>query len=294
LAREVLITGISGFTGRHLRSALEAGGYVVHGIGPLVSHANDRAADLLDPPSLDRALSALGVEYVVHLAGVSSPAHDQPDQFRVVHEDGTRNLLEALAKRRDGLRKVILASSAYVYGQPVRSPVDESAEPAPTTPYGESKLRMERMAAQWFSRLPLLIVRPFNYTGIGQSATFVVPKLVNHFREKSRQIELGDTTVVREFLDVRDVAELYARLLECELQSDVVNLCRGIGYTLSSVIDMLRNIAGHAPDIRDAAALHRVGEMRQLVGSPQKLLEAVGKFSFRPLEQTLAWMLRGA
>ena len=294
MASKVLITGISGFTGTHLRGTLEAKGYAVHGIAPTVSHPADRVADLLDPPSLNHAVQAIAPDYVIHLAGVSSPAHDQPDLFRVVHEEGTRNLLEALMPGGGRLRKVILASSAYVYGQPRRIPVLESAEPAPTTPYGESKLGMERMAVNWFDRLPLLIVRPFNYTGIGQSATFVVPKLVNHFREKSPQIELGDTSVIREFMDVRDVADLYARLLECPLQSDVVNLCRGMGYPLSGLVEMMKRLSGHAPAIRHAAALNRVGEIRELVGSPKKLLEAVGKFDFRPLEQTLAWMLRGA
>jgi GDP-6-deoxy-D-talose 4-dehydrogenase len=293
LPSKVLITGVTGFTGRHLRATLEGKGYVVQGVGRSGSRPGDHMADLLDPLSLQRAVRAVMPEFVIHLAGVSSPAHDNPDLFRQVHAQGTLNLLEALS---GGSRphKVILASSAYVYGQPARTPVDESAEPAPTTPYGESKLVMERLAADWFGRLPVLIVRPFNYTGVGQSDNFVVPKLANHFKKKSPQIELGDTSVVREFMDVRDVAELYVRLLECGLRSDVVNLCRGSGYPLRQVVEMMKRLSGHSPAIRDAVGLHRVGEIRELVGSPKKLLKAVGEFSFRPLEQTLQWMLQGA
>ena len=291
MASKVLITGITGFTGQHLRRTLEAKGYAVYGIAKDRSHSNDRVADLLDPSSLDRVLAEVRADYVIHLAGVSSPAHDQPDAFRLVHVEGTRNLLDGLRRRTEGVRKVILASSAYVYGQAASLPVEEGAQTAPTSPYGESKLEMERMAQAWFGRLPILLVRPFNYTGVGQPATFVVPKMIHYFKEKRPQIDLGDVSVVREFMDVRDVAQVYARLLTCDLHSEVVNLCRGVGFELTKVLDMIRQVSGYSPEVRHAAALHRAGEIRELVGSPKKLLKAIGEFRFRPLEETLAWML---
>src|SRR5437879_6130524 len=126
LAGTVLITGITGFTGKYLRAALESQGYEVRGIADrAVMHRNDRIVNVLDAASLGVAVKEAQPHYVIHLAGVAFPAHDKPDEFRRVHEDGTRNLLQALVEARAPLRKVVLASSAYVYGQPARIPVDE-------------------------------------------------------------------------------------------------------------------------------------------------------------------------
>ena len=91
-------------------------------------------------------------------------------------------------------------------------------------------------------------------------------------------------------MDVRDVARIYADLLECDAASDVVNLCSGVGYRLDEVLDKLRALTGRAPAIRRAEALVRSNEIPQLVGSPAKLAAMIGKPAFRPLDETLRWM----
>jgi GDP-6-deoxy-D-talose 4-dehydrogenase len=277
----VLITGISGFTGPYVRAALEDRGYQVVGL--------DETVDLLDADAVEQVVKDEGFDYVVHLAAVSFAAHEQASDYQV-NVLGTRNLLESIARHRPKVKKLVLASSANVYGRPARIPVDESAVPAPLNHYGESKLAMELMARQWFKRLPVLITRPFNYSGVGQSPKFVLAKIVGHFRDQAREIELGDTSVVREFMDVRDVAKIYVDLLECDAASDVVNLCSGRGYRLDEVLDKLRVLTGRAPAIRKAEALVRGNEIPELVGSPAKLRSILGGVSFKPLDETLRWM----
>jgi nucleoside-diphosphate-sugar epimerase len=294
LVASVLVTGITGFTGKYLRHALEMRGDRVVGIADRgVNHPNDRVVDLLDVEAVERAVREMRPEYVVHLAGISFAAHDRPDDFNRVHEDGSRHLLEAITRAAVPVRKVILASSAYVYGRPTITPVAEDAAPAPVNPYGESKLKMEHLARRFFERIPILIVRPFNYTGIGQSEQFVLPKLIEHFRRRAAEIELAETSVIREFSDVRDVAAVYVRLIDSDARSDIVNVCSGIGYRLDAVLDTLKNLTGLAPHILRSAALERKNDIPELVGSPKKLKQLLGKLSFRPLDETLQWMLRG-
>ena len=281
-AGRVLVTGAGGFTGPYLLSALEERGYRVLGLSD--------SPDLADADAIERRLEKESFDYVVHLAAVAILAHERAADYYRVNLVGTLNLLEALA-RRGKLKKVILASSANIYGRPARTPVEESATPAPLNHYGVSKLAMELMARLWFERLPILIVRPFNYSGLGQSTKFVLPKLVAAFRSRTGQLELGDTAVVREFMDVRDVAQVYARLLDSAAAGEVVNLCSGRGVQLDEVLERLTALTGGAPAIRRSEALVRDDEIPALVGCPARLKALAGETAFRPLDETLRWML---
>ena len=292
---KVLITGIEGFTGRYLRKVLEGQGYDVHGI---TRHEPEEPADskidLLDHAALSRHVQTLRPDYFIHLAGITFVAHDDAAEIYNVNLIGTLNLLEAIARAGAPVKKIVLASSANVYGRPSRSPVDESMHAAPVNHYGVSKYAMELMAARWFDRLPILLVRPFNYTGVGQDVKFLIPKLVKSFRERSAGIDLGDTTVVREFMDVRDVGEVYGRLLASAGTSETVNLCSGIGHRVDAVLGKLHRLTGFTPTIRRSETLIRGSEIPELVGSADKLMRLCQQIQFRPLEETLSWMLGAA
>ena len=153
---------------------------------------------------------------------------------------------------------------------------------------------MEYVAQLWADKLPLTIVRPFNYTGIGQSEQYLLPKIVAHFRRRATVIELGNLDVVRDFSDVRVVAHCYARLLEAPATARVIgqtfNICSGIGHSLSDVLVLMRSIAGLDPEIRVNPEFVRRNELKRLVGSPMKLENAIGPIVNIELQQTLRWM----
>jgi nucleoside-diphosphate-sugar epimerase len=285
----VLLTGRSGFTGRYLAQRLETAGFEV--VDP---EAGGRTFDLTRRDSIRHAVDDARPDYVVHLAAQSFVGHDDADAFYRVNTVGTTHLLDALLDSRRPVRRVVIASSANVYGNATVNPITESTPTAPVNHYAASKLAMECMAATYADRLPITITRPFNYTGAGQARQFLVPKLVEHFAERRPFIELGNLDVVRDFSDVRATTEAYVRLLRAGEPPAVVNVCSGVGRSLREVLDDLASLTGHRLEVRVSPALVRGNEVHRLVGSTELLHAALGALPFRDFRETLRWMLMEA
>lgn len=283
-----LVTGRTGFTGRYVGAALEEAGYRVAGLQDPDDAARD--VDLLDRDGLRRVVEAAAPDVVVHLAAISFVAHDDAASIYQVNVVGTRNLLEALASASHRPRVVVLASSANIYGNATSDPIVEQAPPAPANDYAVSKLAMEYVARLWMDRLPIVVTRPFNYTGVGQSVNFLIPKIVDHFRRRAATIELGNTAVSRDFSDVRIVADAYRRLVEQPPLGEVVNICSGEAHSLADVLQHMQEIAGYRIDVRVNPAFVRANEIARLVGSKAKLESVIGPVASIPLAETLGWM----
>lgn len=292
-SRRVLITGIDGFTGRYLAAELDAAGYQVFGLvqNPALAGNNAIVADLLDAAALTAAVAAVKPDRVVHLAAISFVGHGDVEAFYRVNLLGTLHLLQAIASAAPSVDKILLAGSANIYGNAPVEPIDESVAPAPANDYAVSKLAMEHMARIWFDRLPIVVVRPFNYTGVGQAEQFLLPKIVAHHRRRAPVLELGNLDVARDFSDVRTVVSCYRRLLECPARGDVFNVCAGQAHTLAEVLAMAAEISGHVPEVRVNPAFVRANEVRRQVGSRRRLEEAIGPISDIPLYDTLRWMI---
>ena len=208
----VLITGVQGFTGRYVAAELERHGWDVWGLGSQPSDVpRYHCVDLLDGVALRGVIELVQPDAVVHLAAIAFVGHGDVDAFYRVNLLGTRHLLEALAHSPHPLQCVLLASSANVYGNATEGVLTEATPPQPANDYAVSKLAMEHMARLWMDKLPIVIARPFNYTGVGQSVTFLLPKIVAHFQQRASVIELGNLHVWRDFSDVRAVAQAYRR-----------------------------------------------------------------------------------
>lgn len=285
-----LITGINGFTGRYLADELRSAGYTVFGLARKASD-NVLACDLLDPASIEQALVQVKPDFVVHLAAIAFVAAGDVDAIYRTNVVGTRNLLNALVKTECKPRSVLLASSANVYGNAEVEPITEITPMAPANDYAISKLAMEYMARLWSEQLPITLVRPFNYTGAGQSLVFLLPKIVDHFKRRAPLLELGNLDVVRDFSDVRSVVKRYRLLLEAGQLGEVFNVCSGQGHSLLEVLEMMRELSGHEPEIRVNPAFVRANEVHRLIGSQAKLDAVIGVVPDIPLRQTLKWML---
>lgn len=291
----LLITGAAGFTGRHLISAAREKGYrcialAQHKGSDAADADTTLIADLLDPAALQQAIRQAAPDYIVHLAAISFVAHGNTAEIYQVNQLGTINLLDAIQKSAPGIRKILIASSANIYGNAPELPITEATLPAPVNHYGMSKVTME-LATQLYADLPIVLSRPFNYTGCGQSPNFLIPKIVNAFKAGKREIELGNVDVSRDFSDVRDVVAAYIQLLEIETKAPAYNICSGTPTSLLSVIETLNALAGYDMQVSVNPDFVRSDEIKTLYGSPALLESAIGKYRQFTLPDTLAWMM---
>lgn len=277
----VLVTGLDGFTGRYVEQELLAHGHEVHGLASDLLNANDLAAEV----------EATQPEAVIHLAAIAFVGHGDSNAFYQVNLIGTRNLLAAISLHVPDVKSILIASSANVYGNTKAGVLSEETQLMPANDYAVSKLAMEYMTKLWLDKLPLFIVRPFNYTGIGQSEDFLLPKIVGHFLRREPFIELGNLDVWRDFSDVRAVAGAYRRLIDAKPVGQIVNVCSGKTHSLREVLTMAEKITGHKMDVRVNPAFVRANEVRSLCGDATRLRNLIGEWASPPLEETLSWML---
>lgn len=296
---KILVTGADGFTGRYLAAELQRAGHEVHGLvhkpvpsSPTSSVSEWHVADLCDAAALKAVVRSVQPEKVVHLAAIAFVAHGDVDAIYSTNLTGTRHLLEALAQSQSSIDSVLLASSANIYGNSTGGVLDEFTQPAPANDYAVSKLAMEFAARLYADRLPIVTVRPFNYTGVGQAESFLIPKIISHVRRRAPVIELGNIEVARDFSDVRNVVQLYRRLVETPAAiGQTFNVCSGDAWTLTEVLAMVRQISGHDFEVRVNPAFVRANEVKTLVGNRAKLDAVVGRLPEIALEDTLRWML---
>ena len=290
--KRVLITGIHGFTGGYMAAELKAHGCEVIGIGRQPSQeAGYYQVDLANTTALQKLLAQIQPDIVVHLAAVAFVGHGVADAFYQVNLIGTRNLLEAIDACGKVPECVLIASSANVYGNASEGLLNETAPPSPANDYAVSKLAMEHMASLWRSRLPIVITRPFNYTGVGQDENFLLPKIVSHFVRKAQRIELGNLDVWRDFSDVRAMVSAYRGLLEVCPFGQTINVSSGVTHSLREVIDMCSEITGHEIITEVNPAFVRENEVKTLCGDNARLRGLVPEWQTPPLKQTLRWML---
>ncbi|MGA7440024.1 MAG: NAD-dependent epimerase/dehydratase family protein [Luteibacter sp.] len=286
----VLVTGHKGFTGHYVVDALRASGHEVLGLVEQPDNLDSPSINLLDRAGVARAVAVAQPDAVIHLAAIAFVAHGDADEMYRTNVVGTRHLMEALAALPVAPRAVLLASSANIYGNSEIELLSESVEPSPANDYAVSKLAMEYMAKLWFERLPVILARPFNYTGVGQAENFLLPKIVSHFQRGERVIELGNIAVARDFQDVRFVANAYVRLLSAGAQGTTVNLCSGTSVSLMEVIGMMQDIAGYEIEVRVNPAFVRGNEVARLTGDNRLLRSVIGPLDIIPLRTTLEWM----
>lgn len=282
---KILLTGASGFTGRHFADMAREAGHEVVAL----------ACNLADKVELRQEVLAAAPDSVVHLAAISFVGQADENAFYAVNVVGTMNLLDALLALPKLPQRVLLASSANVYGNCDASPIGENQTPSPMNHYATSKLAMEHMARTVGDRLPLVFTRPFNYTGVGQAGQFLIPKLVNHFARRASSIELGNLHVEREFNDVSMISASYLQLIEHGVAGETYNICSGNAYALQQVIELLTRITGHRMDVTVNPAFVRAGEVHRLCGNPSRLTALPPPAILLPaplsLEQTLRNML---
>ncbi len=291
-----LVTGAAGFVGPHLSRALEACGDEVVGLD------QSNGPDLLDGDRWVDTFQQHTPDVVFHLAGWSdvSGSWQHPTRTFQINALGTLSVLEAA--RQVKVSRVVLISSADVYGpvSPERQPITELHSPQPRSPYGVSKQAAEALGLQYHRAhgLDVVIVRPFNHLGPGQGPQFAAPAFALQIAVAEAhgggEIAHGDLSAKRDLTDVRDVVRAYRMLAVSGEPGEIYNVCSGTAVAMAELLDML--VAQATVPIRrilDPARLRPV-ELPVLQGSHAKLTEATGWEPEIPLDRTLADVLADA
>jgi nucleoside-diphosphate-sugar epimerase len=291
LKPRVLITGVGGFTGKYLKETLEKDGYTIFGCS-LHANAKDApaAVDLCDISTVRKFVEKVRPNLVFHLGGISNVAHDNVNDLYATNIVGSRNLLQALVETNAPVTSVMMVSSANVYGDSGGCALSENTQTCPANDYAISKLAMEQVCSLWSDKLPIFIVRPFNYTGVGQSPKFLVPKIIQHYAQKQDTIALGNLKIFREFNDVRQIVEIYHELAKVCPANQTINVCSGNVYSLEDIIDCMNTISGYTINVKVDSRFVREHEIELLKGSTYKLDTLIKPVNFFPIENTLKWM----
>jgi GDP-4-dehydro-6-deoxy-D-mannose reductase len=288
-----LITGGRGFVGTWLADHLrEVGDEVV---------VIDREVDVTDPEPLLVAMSEAAPDAIYHLAALTHVGRswDEPLGVLEVNVIGTAAVLAA-ARQCGTDPRILVTSSAEVYGavtDPSQLPLHEGSPTAPLTPYAASKLAAEAVVAQTVlgHGQHVIVVRPFNHIGPGQSPNFAVPALAKRIVEADRRgaptIPVGNLSARRDFTDVRDVVRAYRLLIESGRPGQVYNVCSGRDVGIGEIADMLLSLAGTTLAFETDPDLVRPVEVPVLRGDPGRLVDATGWKPEVALDQTLADVL---
>ena len=289
-----LVTGVSGFVGRHLVDHLRAMGDDVEGC--------DRADGSVDIGVLDSVQAVVDrvrPEVVYHLAGWSDVGGSwaAPVEAFRANAEGTLNVLIACA--RAGVDRVLAVSSADIYGivQEADLPITEAAPLRPVTPYAASKVAADYLALQaWLgSGLPVLRARAFNHLGPGQLPRFVAPALAERIARNELDggdvVPVGNLSARRDFTDVRDVVRAYRLLVERGEPGDAYNVCSGRAVSVQDLAEALLTMARQPMELKPDPALERPIDVPVLLGDYSRLHAATGWDPTIALEQTLEDLL---
>lgn len=272
---KALVTGADGFVGRHLLEHLRASGDEVVGV--------DRECDVTDVESVLATLQRVRPDTIYHLAALTAVGESwsNPVEYTRVNVLGTKNVLDA-ASEVVPAASVVLVSSADVYGVVGLAdlPLVETFRVAPANPYASSKVEAEHVAhdAVRERRQRVVIARPFNHLGPGQSTAFVVPALVDRLLQAADdgadEILVGDLSTRRDFSDVRDVVRAYRLLVEKGIGGEVYNIASGVDVGLFDIAQRLvAAIAPHVSLVTDDSLLRPV-DIPVSMGSYEKLRRA--------------------
>lgn len=300
--KRVLITGASGFVGRHLASYLDKSGeFDIVGISsqkrPPIDGGRLLVCDLRDADLTRRTLEHYRPEVIFHLAGQSHVprAFAAPAETLVANVVGQINLLEGC--REAGLDPVIISvSSAEIYGAvaPDQIPINEYQPLNPNNPYASSKAAQDLYAGQYAASYGMKIVRvrPFNHVGPGQADRFVVSSFARQIAEVEAGLAdpvvlVGNLDPVRDFLDVRDVVQAYRMVADEAFGGEIFNIASGVGVSIQNILDMLVDASTHKIEVRVDPERLRPVEVPVFRGDASKISAATGWKPTISLEQTI-------
>ena len=309
-----LITGFSGFVGRHFLLYIESLGQpaTILGIDREIAGCESlkyryldctfKQADLLNNVEWDSLIESFRPDYVLHLASFSSVAYSWKNPI-ASFSNNTNVFLNLLEKIRvvNPECRILSVGSSEEYGscRPDQLPLTEATPLNPVSPYAVARVSQELLSKVYVDGFGCNIVmtRSFNHIGPGQLTTFVIASFASQLLNiKNKLVEpilvTGDISIVRDFVDVRDVVRAYDDLLKHGRSGEIYNICSGRGVSLDSVVDQMVAILGIQITKKTNPDLIRPNDNKAIVGSFKKIHAQIGWQPQIPLDQSLRDILK--
>jgi len=284
IKKSVLVIGAGGFTGRYVTEALQ------EAMSWVPFNGTAEGVNILDCKSFTSAVERIKPDAIINLAAVSTLSTNNVPQVYQLNGLAVVNMLDALA-RINFQGRFITASSALVYGANTPAPIAEVAALRPEHHYSVAKAMADRACEIYREKLDVVVSRPFNCIGIGHQSSFVVPKIVSHFRKRENSISLGNVDSQRDFVDIRDVANMYLAVLNTEATPSVINFCSGKATSIQELISRLSVLTGHKMSIHIDQKYVRENDNPYMCGDNTRLLSLDFDYQY-DLNQTLDWMYK--
>ena len=306
LKTRVLITGLAGFVGGHLARELAArGDQELFGTvrGPDAPTGlplpGDRisSCDILDRPAVEDLVERVKPQCIYHLAGKADlgASWDEPEETLRMNAIGALNVIRAVLKTSPDCR-LLFVSTAGVYG-PMSAgddPLRENSPVAPLDPYSVSKASAELLCFQYFAshRLQVVVARPFNHVGPGQSARFLIGRVVKLIAEiesgvRPPVLTLGNLSARRDFTDVRDVVRAYRDLMDDGQAGQVYNVSSGRSVEIRRIVEIAVALAKVPVRLESDEDRKRPLDSPLLVGDSSKLRRLAGWEAGISIEQSV-------
>lgn len=307
--KKALITGITGFAGSYLAEYLvSTRKYVVSGtylfeeslrnVSAIKSKLNLIKADLSLEKSVLDIIKEVSPSVIFHLAALTSPA----DSFKNPIETLTNNislqvnLLEAVKKNNLFNTKILIVSSADIYGLVKKEdlPIDEQTPLIPTNPYSVSKITQDFLGLTYFLsyNLKIIRVRPFNHIGPRQSPQFVVSSFAKQIAEiekgkREPTLRVGNLDAKRDFTNVKDMVAAYVLAIEKGKDGEVYNIGTGTSYKISDILNRLVLLSSKRIKIEEEEGLLRPSDNPELICDASKFVKLTAWKPEVPIERTL-------
>jgi len=308
--KKVLVTGAGGFVGTHLIHSLKKQKDVeifaavyksTSDLSSLLDHDHIFAGDLTDFEFTSQLIKNCAPDVIYHLAALSV-VHNSHEKALDLMNGNTAisyNLLESTRLYAPKARFVAICS-ANVYGavQDTSKPINESTPIRPLNAYAVSKVIQEMLALQYYLAysLDVIILRPFNHTGVGQTTDFVIPRLAEQFAKIERGeidsiIEVGNLDSVRDFTDVRDMVDAYVMAEQQAKSGEIYNIGRGKGYTVKQILDILQSLSKSKVEIKVNVEFVRTSDVPVLIADSTKFTTLTSWQGQYSLEETISDIL---
>lgn len=268
---KIIITGSRGFIGSHLNTFLQKAGHEII--------ETDISAGI-DVTKWENIRKLPRADYVIHLAAVTHVVKSlqMPREMYHVNINGTLNMLEYCKIHGSAM----IFNSSYVYGQPKYFPIDEEHPLESFNPYSQSKIIGEKLCQGYHQdfKVPVVIFRPFNIYGDGQTPNFLIPGILNQIR-KRETIILQNPHPKRDYVYIDDLLRAYLMVVECEniIDYEVFNIGTGKSYSAKEVAETIVELSNYKAKIKFT------GESRQ-----SEVLDTIA--NIKKIKSVLNWSPR--